>query len=108
LGARVNSLESDPNYLCGCLETQFQLALRQCCRHALGRSDQIAKQPFIHFQQALVFTQVALVVAQVQYSPDLRAQSHRVGQHLKDDVAVAGAQALGAQRGEAQGVGRAL
>ena len=73
--------------------------------HFLCGRDQILYQPLIHFQQAFVLPEVAFVVAQVQHTPDLRSQPQCVRQHLKDDVAVGGAVALGAQRGQAQGVG---
>jgi hypothetical protein len=56
------------------LRSPVSWVLRQCCFNALRRSNQIADQPLIHLQQAFVLSQIALVVAQVQYPPHLRAQ----------------------------------
>ena len=76
----------------------------QCPVNLLRRLDQAGHQPLVNVQQPLVFAQIPCVVALVQHAPDFRPQAQRVRQHLKDDVALAGAITLPPQRGQAQRV----
>ena len=49
-------------------------------------ADQIGDEPVVHVEDALVLGPIPHVVALRQHSPDLRPQTKRVRQHLKDDV----------------------
>jgi hypothetical protein len=64
-----------------------QLTL-DCIGHCFSGADKVCDQSLIYVQHAFVFSQVAGVVAFVQYAPYLRAQAQGVGQYLKYDVPV--------------------
>lgn len=74
----------------------------KCIRNLLTRRDQVSHDPFLHIKDPFVLGDVAHVMALVQHAPYVRPQSERMRQYLEDDVTMAGAVALAAQRSQTQ------
>ena len=57
-------------------------------RDGLARLDQVAEEPLVDMEVALVLSAVAEVVGVRQNPPDLRPEAQRVRQDLEDDVPI--------------------
>lgn len=77
----------------------------QSLRKRATRRDQVFDETLLDVQVALVFAQIADLVALGQHAPDLRPQSERVREYLKNDVAVTGAVPMPTQGGQTKAVG---
>ena len=82
-----------------------RIALLDRLQHGSGCTQEFGKKLLVYVQHAFVFREVALLVAFVEYAPDLRAKTESVRQYLEDDVAMLRAEAQLPQRRETQGVG---
>jgi hypothetical protein len=56
-------------------------------RHAPARADQIRHKPFIDIKITFIFAEIADRMTFVEYAPYFWAQSGRMRQYLKNDVA---------------------
>jgi len=74
-------------------------------RDGLARVYQVGEQALVDVQIAFILPAIAEVVAPGKHPPHLGAETERVREHLKHDVAVRGTIARVAKRGEAERVG---
>ena len=63
-------------------------------------SDDVLDDPLVDIEVALILAEIADFMAFGKNAPHLRSEPERVRQHLKNDVAVRGAETVVAKRGE--------
>lgn len=80
----------------------------QLVRHFPGGFDQVRHQALGDLEVAFVLASIPDIVTLGQNAPDFRAQTERLREHLKHDVAMAGAIASGAERCQAKRVSRVV